>query len=290
MEYISKRYIIPCMPDCGTSVLLCGYIESTPGRKDERYIHRTYSVHFIVDGKGKLSMGNRDYELEKGQGFVLFPNTPIECESDSDQPWTYYYIDFEGPDSLELLKKMGVSLKSASFDFELNNEILNTLELSLSAAKENISSGYDVIGYFLIAMSNPIHLFNKNGQKSTSNDQYFQQACSYISRHLNKNISVNDIASAINIDRTHLYRLFKKQLNLTPSEYLLKSRIGRAISLMTNEELSIAEIARSVGFHNASHFSRVFLENKGTTPKEYRKISKEKRIKTGNYDNKKVLP
>lgn len=276
MEYISEKYIIPYMPNGGTSVTVCGYIASYPERKNERCVRRNYSVHFIIDGKGTLSMGNKEYTLGKGQGYVLFPNTPIESVADADEPWTYYYIDFEGPDSLELLKKMGVSLENASFEYNLNDEMLNTLKATLSSAKENKAKGYDVIAYFLLAMSNPISLFSENERKSASADQYIQQACSYMSRHLNRSLSINEIADAVNIDRTHLYRIFKKQLNLTPTEYLLKSRIGRAISLMTNEEFSIAEIARSVGFHSASHFARVFLRKTGTTPKEYRKLSREK--------------
>lgn len=274
MDNVTEKYFIPCTSDRGISVTACGHQICCSGRKNERHVRRNYSVHFILDGKGKFTLGNKEYSLGKGQGFVLIPDIPVEYEADLEDPWTYFYIDFEGPDSVKMLKSIGVSAKNGAFEFELDEKLLHTLSMLLSAAKENLSSGYDITGYFLVAMGNPITLYKRNERKSESADQYVHQACSYIANHLNTNISTKDVAAAINIDRTHLYRLFIKTLKLTPSEYLLNSRISRAISLMSNDSLTLTEIARSTGFYSLSHFTRVFLKKIGETPHTYRKALK----------------
>ena len=98
-------------------------------------------------------------------------------------------------------------------------------------------------------------------------------ALSYIDDHFSYDISVKDIADFVGIDRTYLYRLFKKHLGMSPSKLLTDVRLKRAISLMEYNQLSVNEIAVSAGFYDLSHFSKAFIAEFGMSPGKYRSIN-----------------
>ena len=98
-------------------------------------------------------------------------------------------------------------------------------------------------------------------------------ALSFFDDYSTHNISVNDIAAYVKIDRTYLYSLFKKYLGMSPSKYLTEVRLKRAVSLMEYKTLSLNDIAISSGFYDLSHFSRFFINNYGMTPGKFREIN-----------------
>ncbi len=67
-----------------------------------------------------------------------------------------------------------------------------------------------------------------------------------------------------------LERLFRHHLGVTPKRYYIEMRLERARSLLLQTELSVTEIALATGFQSAGHFSRVYHDAFGVTPREQR--------------------
>ncbi|MCX7993416.1 MAG: helix-turn-helix transcriptional regulator [Fimbriimonadales bacterium] len=65
-------------------------------------------------------------------------------------------------------------------------------------------------------------------------------------------------------------RLFRVAMGCSPSEYLTELRLRRAANLLVSTNLSVSEIALEVGYLSLSHFSRVFRERFGKTPRAFR--------------------
>ena len=82
----------------------------------------------------------------------------------------------------------------------------------------------------------------------SSSSQYVLAAIKYIQFNYSHDISVDDIAKAVGVSRSHLYRVFMSNVGQSPIDYLTGYRISEACSLLKNTGLSIAEIAVSVGF------------------------------------------
>ena len=104
---------------------------------------------------------------------------------------------------------------------------------------------------------------------SSSSSQYVINAIKYIQFNYSHDISIDDIAKAVGVSRSHLYRVFMSNVGQSPIDYLTNYRISEACYLLKNSELSIAEIAVSVGFFDQFYFSRVFKKNKGVPPSRY---------------------
>ncbi|OXS54785.1 hypothetical protein B1A99_25835 [Cohnella sp. CIP 111063] len=93
----------------------------------------------------------------------------------------------------------------------------------------------------------------------------------YMQAHLEKDMSLEELAAAANVSISHLVRLFKKQTGLTPHQYLIQLRIEQAKTLIRCGRLGMKEIAVQVGFADQGHFTKLFKRTTGLTPVQYAK-------------------
>lgn len=93
---------------------------------------------------------------------------------------------------------------------------------------------------------------------------------SYINAHLEEHISADEVARAASLSKYHFLREFKKLTGMTLVSFINNLRCEKARSLLSSGELSVSEVCSACGFDNASYFTRVFRENAGMTPSDYR--------------------
>ena len=111
--------------------------------------------------------------------------------------------------------------------------------------------------------------------KSTRKDELrIRQAMEYIQMHYMEQITLEDISNNINVCKSECCRCFKRVLDLTPIEYVVRYRVYTAAFLINDPSRNrdeIATIAISVGFNNISYFNKMFKKYIGETPTEYKK-------------------
>lgn len=83
--------------------------------------------------------------------------------------------------------------------------------------------------------------------------------------------TVEELATAVNLSESHLQQLFKREIGVSPIQYLRDLRLELAREMLVNSFLQIREIGFKVGMSDQSHFIRAFKEKYGTTPSDYRK-------------------
>lgn len=98
-----------------------------------------------------------------------------------------------------------------------------------------------------------------------------KKAIDYIEEFYHRNISLCDIAKAININSSYLSRLFKTDAGLNITDYLNKTRVEKATSLIIEGKHPLKEISYKVGIQNYNYFFRLFKKFIGVTPNEYKK-------------------
>lgn len=92
----------------------------------------------------------------------------------------------------------------------------------------------------------------------------------YIGNHVNKNISVAEIADELHVDRSTLSKKFKRELGFNISPYIMRRKLEEAKSLLHYTDKTISEISEYLCFSSQSYFQNVFKAKYGITPKEYR--------------------
>jgi AraC family transcriptional regulator len=102
------------------------------------------------------------------------------------------------------------------------------------------------------------------------------QALQFIHQNYARDLTLSDIASAVNLSAFHLARLFKRTLGVSLYQHVLQVRVTSARSLLAggSSGRSLAEIAAAVGFADQSHLTRHFRRITGVTPRQFRGSTK----------------
>jgi len=99
----------------------------------------------------------------------------------------------------------------------------------------------------------------------------FQRVTTFIEEHLTADIDVAELARLVGYGPDHLARLFKRSFEMPLHQYVLQRRVDRAKTLLRDRSLAIGDVARSCGFASQSHFSSVFKDKVGVTPRAFRR-------------------
>jgi AraC-like DNA-binding protein len=97
-----------------------------------------------------------------------------------------------------------------------------------------------------------------------------KQAVAYFHQNYARPISRWEIAEAIGVSEDYLSRVFNRELNISPWDYLNRYRILHAKHYLLNSTENISAIARQVGFKDQAYFSRVFHKITGMSPQAFR--------------------
>jgi AraC family transcriptional regulator len=92
----------------------------------------------------------------------------------------------------------------------------------------------------------------------------------HIREHLDQDLTLARLGALVYMSPYHFARLFQRSTGVPPHQFVVRTRIDRAVTLLAARELSIERISRAVGFRTASHFSTVFRRVTGVTPRAYR--------------------
>lgn len=98
------------------------------------------------------------------------------------------------------------------------------------------------------------------------------QAIRIMERDLDQIITMTDVAEESGVSNRQLERLFKRYLDVTPQKYLMSLRLAKGRQLLQETEMSVTEVTLACGFENPSHFSRLYRQTFGVTPREQRAI------------------
>lgn len=98
-----------------------------------------------------------------------------------------------------------------------------------------------------------------------------KKAKAIIDAEYSQRIDVRYISKQLGVSTNHLIRLFKRYSGFTPTQYVIKVRVGHALKLLQQEDLRILDIAYTVGFKSLSNFYKCFKEQTGHRPNEHMK-------------------
>ena len=206
-------------------------------------IRSGYLIHIVLRGKGTYKINNTEYTLSAGDAFLIYPNELIYYEADKDDPWEYIWVGLVGTKVCDYLNKTSISKSNPIFTIRNDSSL--------------------ILNEFPNTSNN-----NKNTQQT-----YLDEALLYIQLNFHDNISIIDIATHLSIDRSYLHRIFKKNLNISPQEYILNLRLEKAAELLSTTSLTIGDISRSVGYNDTMLFSKTFKKYNVCTPSLYRKFN-----------------
>lgn len=108
--------------------------------------------------------------------------------------------------------------------------------------------------------------------KIWTRNERLMKVLAHVHRHIYENISVDELSEVACVSKPYLIRLFKKELGMSPLQYVNRKKVERAQLLLLTEEWAVKEVAYRMGFGDHSYFIRLFRKTTGRTPMEYRMV------------------
>jgi AraC-like DNA-binding protein len=247
-------------------------------------------IYLVSKGEGKVYMNDKLYTLTPGHLYLI---PPFCTHTDYCQGvFCHYYAHiFE-----TMLDRKYSIFEHFTFPFEVNatpiDEMLMEHLININANRKLIYSDprkYDnsKVLMQMISQNDGSHyanfmetrgillqLFSRFLQEATistkSCDSRLMQATKYIRENIETKISVNELAGLCCMNTDHFIRLFRRDMGITPLNYIQQKKIERAQILFIFEDLSVEEVAYMLGYNNISYFIRLFKLKVGMTPHEYK--------------------
>jgi len=255
------------------SLYQIGYEECPPHHSFGPVMRDFYVLHYIIDGKGTLEVDNHQYELNKGDLFVVPKNTLCRYFANPDNPYIYYWIGFSSINDAETLKAIG--LEDKKYIIHASNkydEIVQTLREidkidSETSLKDNFLAASILLKLFSI-------LTRPDEKYTIANDgkNVITNLTRYIDANYQSNITMDTLEKISNMHRSNIYRLFEKEFDLSPTKYIQNVRMEKALYLLKNTDYSIKKISIMCGFTDSVYFCKAFKKKHQKTPTEARNL------------------
>lgn len=241
-----------------------------------RHFQDYYEITLILDGKAKNIVSDTIYVTQKNDIVFMNKNVIHELIScDSDKSLKYINLAF----SDRIMSRIQIifpnfSIPDFSFIVHLSSEktkklinIYNEINLTDSYHESNKD-----IELFLYQMIKEM-IYQPNSIRNLY-PNWFKTLLLEI-QNIERVKDTRDIFKKSPYSKQYTIKKFHEYLNMTPTQYLNKTKINRSIELLLSTDLSIAIIAFECGFNNVEYFDKIFKRNMGMTPIRYRQTQRQ---------------
>ena len=226
------------------------------------HTHPFYHVNFVTEGQAVIQVGEEVYTVTAPGYMIIPPTTPhaissvggysqvgMNVEADGSEKTTHLAAFCEGR-----VKVGGAARICPSFDRFFT--LLSGGDAPL--VRWRIGVEYDTLLLALLEAEAPASAFAERLSRLA------------MERDVAK-MGLSELCEALHFSKTHLERLFKKEMGESAMAYLARLRTARAAALLLDSDLPLSAIAEECGFFDASHFGKCFKRATGVSPGEYRR-------------------
>ncbi|MBD1396397.1 helix-turn-helix transcriptional regulator [Pontibacter sp. JH31] len=257
---------------------------------DKLHQHPEIQLSCLLEGEGKLIVGDYLGRFQPGELYLLGRNVPHVFRSDQ-----VYYAPENQLNSHSMLVFFDTEAVGHAFweteEMQEARRFLDTLNGCYrlkGIAKESLirevqqlkgRNGLDkVLGGLQIlnmlmqeATLERLNLDDRVQDLSEREGRRMDRVLQFLVQQSQRAIPLEEAAAVASLSKEAFCRFFKERTRKTFTAFLNEMRISNACQLLLKEETSVASVAYEVGFSNLSHFNRVFKNVTGVSPRAYRK-------------------
>ena len=238
------------------------------------HVHEGHlELQYIEEGEAVIRIGDRIYEVQPGD--VVVYNAGSRHDESAEGGMRFYNCGIKGvalPGRAEgalLPPEVSPVLHTGKMR-PLAAELFKGLHGQVVGGR---SRGGSICHYLLGALL-ALLLYEVPHEEEDSQarlDEYFLQSKQYMEEHFAEELSIEQLSDIARMSPSGFAHQFKKKVGISPLQYLIRCRIGRAQNLLVSTRKSITEISIEVGYDNLSHFNNQFKRFVGLSPQQYRK-------------------
>jgi AraC-like DNA-binding protein len=253
-------------PSARLSVVCGGWEQCSPDYIINRPTFAYHSVELVVSGNGTANLGGKDYPLSSGTVFTYGPRKPHGIRTAPDAPLLKYFVDFSGRDCRRLMSDCGlggdapIQLSSVG-DVRAKFEELILLGLNRDQRTDRTCA---------LQLELLLHTMARSSRPATAAAQHLQATFKRCRQYMDQNFltisSVEEVAAACHLHKSHLSRVFRQFHNESPLRYLQRLQMQWAADRLHRSGALVREVADELGI-DPFQFSRTFKRVHGRSPR-----------------------
>ncbi len=246
------------------------------------HTHDFYQVIFCTKKGGHISVNGSRYSAKSNYVYFIKPGSMHSIDRGTDMHIIEIKFLVRGeelnryltglPDEFQLadvsfMKMMFLHMANEGVEGKIYcNETINaalTLFLARSIHEFHKLTPRESLGYQVFTD------IPKSGKNNT--DISILDLKKYIEQNLDRNITLEELAARVNLNKTYFVKRFKIMWGISPMKFIGNLRIEKAKQLLLKGNLSVQQIADAAGFNSLHYFSRAFKQSEGVSPSGYYK-------------------
>ncbi len=248
--------------DCG--VYFCEY-----GYRVERENYGNYMLLYVTKGVLAVSTEGSTYLVQEGQ--AAFFNCHVHHAYYAKGYVSFLWVHFDGANTGEFYHHFMGKMKGIVFGEEQAEEIYKDMLSIVSKYQNNQQVNEEENSKKLYQCLCTLIFTEHRDQRNESKVAIVSQAKDYIYDHMGEELSLGTVADSVGLSASHFSRIFKKETQYSPYEYIILVRINKAKHLLKTTDMPIKEIAYEVGYRSESNFCNSFTQRIGISPINFRR-------------------
>ena len=232
--------------------------------------HENLEILLCINGQGSIILDDRRYVFNKDNIIVVNSNVIHSLKSITKLEYICLHL------SIEFCRENGIDISSVHF-LELiadDRELITTLEELLKENNGNSEIKPAKVKALVLKILIRLYENFRSDEPSAGNDSRsasrIKKTILYISHNLNKQITLDDVATHVGINKYQLAREFKAETGKSIFEFINSLRCRSAMAML-KKGVSVSETAENCGFQNLSYFSRTYKKYIGELPGKHKK-------------------
>ena len=228
-----------------------------------------YIFFYCTEGKGIISVDNKEYILQKNEAFCIPRNKGHFYYACDENPWSILWVHIKGEDTkyfpLDECRIIHFSTEASInrmfFLFDLLFRVLDVSYYSLG--------NFIYISQVLNLIMGETYCREKPKSVSSENRQV-TYIVRFMYKNLDKNLTLKQILDEFKCSKSHLNDIFHKATQHSPMDFYINLKVQEACKLLRSTDLLIYEVAERLGYKDQYYFSRTFKKITGMSPSDYR--------------------
>lgn len=282
-----KLYIIPeyRLKDLASSELTkCLYVSDIGIFPQAKYHYRerldgcdAHIFIYCTDGEGWIELqGQKPFRLASQQLAVIPAGAAHRYGASTHRPWSIHWFHLQGEHASPLIELYELDKGPLPLSQATSSKFLEEFEAcyTLLANKTYSMQTHVHVSHLIRGLLSTIGIGTDGSHADKKKESYLETAIRYMNDHLEGSIQLPELAKETGVSKQHMIYLFKKETGCPPIEYFLRLKMQKAGQLLDLTDLTIKEVAGSIGISDPYYFSRLFKKMMGSSPTEYRNIPK----------------
>lgn len=224
----------------------------------------------VLSGKGRIQIGQKTYPAVPNDVFLFYPGDHVCYYSDQSAPLEYTWVGFKGGDAQMLLAQTEFSHLKPMLHFPGDVPFSNDLQELYTYHGPRSVDSVRMIACLYRFFGDLLEGAQKKKIKTDSTQVVLENAIDYITQNYAQPLTLQELADAVCVSPSWLYRSFIRYLHISPMRYLSEYRIEQSMILLRDPSLSISSVAYATGFRDPFYFSKVFKSMKNCSPTAFR--------------------